>query len=166
MQQMQEKKTVPGVEEPVVGAAAVEAGGCVMAHGRRLQAAVLLLNRRRERFLPLLFFRFRWCSLFLPCLFILYFLVLLISVCPFSPLSLIRSFSSPSPFGFPPLSSPFSFFFFFLPPPLVPLPGLIYRASDRGFSLWSMGNRSRGGWSGVQLSRLASLGFGSSAGGR
>ena len=60
MQQMQEKKTVPGVEEAVTGAAAVEVGGGVVAHGRRLQAAMLLLNRRRERFLPLLFFRF-WC---------------------------------------------------------------------------------------------------------
>jgi len=51
---------LPGVEEVVrcwsgcfAGGAAVEAGGDVVAHRRRLQAAMLLFKRRRERFLPL-----------------------------------------------------------------------------------------------------------------
>ena len=50
---MQWGESVPGVEEAVAGGAAVVAGGGVVAHGRRLQAAMLLFKRRRERFLPL-----------------------------------------------------------------------------------------------------------------
>jgi len=41
------EESVPGVEEAVAGGAAVEAGGDVVAHGRRLQAALRLFTAVR-----------------------------------------------------------------------------------------------------------------------
>ena len=145
----------------VAGGAVVEAGGGVLAHGRRLQSAALLL--RTSVFQS--FFKF-----FLP-----------VSSCPFlyfgsSPFRFVLSslwfllFSLPF-FCFSLLS--FSLFFrsslVRVSFPLFPFSPLsftvlrsIYRAKGRGFLWLHMGSKGCGGWSAiwVQLSRFRSLFFG------
>jgi hypothetical protein len=145
----------------------VEAGGGVVAHGRWLQAAVLLFQTVEGEVtalpfssvcLPLLSFSVvslyppGLLSSFLPRFKLFLPLRLSLSVVPF----LFGSFSVSLYFLFF-RSSLFSVFF----PPHFSVLRSIYRAKGRGFLWLHMGSKGCGGWSAiwVQLSRFRSLFF-------
>jgi len=145
----------------VAGGAVVEAGGGVLAHGRRLQAAALLLRTTVLQSFFKFFYQLAafpsYISVPLPfgsfstlfgsfCFLSFFFLPLFFSPLVFSLLSVLSRSGLLPPF------SPFSF----------TVLRSIYRAKGRGFLWLHMGSKGCGGWSAiwVQLSRFRSLFFG------
>jgi hypothetical protein len=120
---------VPGAEEAVTcwsgcfaGGSAVEAGGGVVAHGRQLQAAVLLFQAVEREipalpfssvFFPLLRLRFLFFLFLFMCVFFNSRSSSCFGIVPLPYLSQSLSFISHSPSPLFP-ASPFSFFSFFL----------------------------------------------------
>jgi hypothetical protein len=146
----------------VAGGAVVEAGGGVLAHGRRLQAAALLLRTTVLQSFFKFFYQLAafpsyisvplpfgsFSTLFGSFCFLSFFFFAFV----FLSSRFLSSFG-PLSFGSP---SPFSSFFSFT------VLRSIYRAEGRGFLWLHMGSKGCGGWSAiwVQLSRFRSLFFG------
>ena len=108
----------------------------------------LLFPAAEREVLPLPFsfvsFSFHFFSVFLPLWFVLSFPFSLFSPLFGSFLFFFFSLSSLCSLSFSFFS--LRFFSFSSPLPFAAVLGAIYRASERGFLLWCMGSRSRGGW--------------------